>query len=319
MNAYGARAPRRAALLPYLLDWLVVLAIIAFAGSTSLWITPAVRPFNPADPTISFPYQTKSKIPNWLLIVLMALFPVIVIVVSTLLASPPARLVGRKLKRSTLNPAILGLALSIATSMLLTDTMKNLIGKPRPDMLSRCDMDETLIERYRYGRGPLVGWEVCRTLHGTAKQLDELKDGFRSFPSGHASMSFSGLTYLSLFLFFYVFPTPSLSSSSPKFTAASSFRLPRIAGLFLCSIPVLIAIFVATTRVSDFRHHPFDVLFGSVEGFLCALLGWGWYGRSCLSGQEMYALELPMTTGDVEETPIVEDGIVEVVVEVPNK
>lgn len=42
--------------------------------------------------------------------------------------------------------------------------------------------------------------------------------------------------------------------------------------------PMLLATYVASTRWSDYRHHGFDVLFGSFEGIVCALVGWGWYG-----------------------------------------
>ena len=44
--------------------------------------------------------------------------------------------------------------------------------------------------------------------------------------------------------------------------------------VFLCLIPTLGAALVAVSRIEDARHHPFDVLFGSALGVLCA---WGSY------------------------------------------
>ena len=92
-----------------------------------------------------------------------------------------------------LNTAWLGLGLAIAISMLVTNGVKNLVGRPRPDLISRCNIDESLIGRYTIGPGELLDWRVCRT-HNVTKSslagvLDEadLRDGFRSFPSGHCS------------------------------------------------------------------------------------------------------------------------------------
>lgn len=92
-----------------------------------------------------------------------------------------------------LNTAWLGLGLAIAISMLVTDGLKNLLGRPRPDLISRCNIDESLIKRYTIGPGELLDWRVCRS-HAVARGsltgvLDEadLRDGFRSFPSGHCS------------------------------------------------------------------------------------------------------------------------------------
>ena len=44
--------------------------------------------------------------------------------------------------------------------------------------------------------------------------------------------------------------------------------------MFVCIIPTLGAALVAVSRIEDARHHPFDVLFGSGLGALCA---WGGY------------------------------------------
>jgi membrane-associated phospholipid phosphatase len=87
----------------------------------------------------------------------------------------------------------MGLALSLALAFFFTQGMKNLFGKPRPDMLSRCDPDtsEDAIRRNTVGGGygsnfnpewVLVSAAICRS---TDKAL--LDDAFRSFPSGHAS------------------------------------------------------------------------------------------------------------------------------------
>ena len=81
--------------------------------------------------------------------------------------------------------------------------MKNLFGKPRPDLLDRCKPDLANVAAHVVGgfgqdiseRWTLVSASIC-----TQTDQSVLKDGFRSFPSGHSSFSWSGLLYLSLFL-----------------------------------------------------------------------------------------------------------------------
>lgn len=91
-------------------------------------------------------------------------------------------------------------------------------------------------------------------------------------------MDFAGLTYLSLFLVLrlsvirpisYVRSTlPDVPISSEARTSISLFRL------LIVFIPLGAATVVSVTRVLDNRHHPFDVLFGSVLGIGCAWIGY---------------------------------------------
>ena len=91
----------------------------------------------------------------------------------------------------------MGLCLSLATAYFITNGMKNLFGKPRPDLIARCIPDLQDISDYYVGgygqdistRWTLVDYHICQQ---SDKSL--LDDGFRSFPSGHASckhLSFS--------------------------------------------------------------------------------------------------------------------------------
>lgn len=108
-------------------------------------------------------------------------------------------------------------------------------------------------------------------------------------------MSFAGLTYTSLFLASFVFsmtlplarkirPFASSSALAPAAPVAEP-KFPQMLSFAIVSVPMWIAIYIASTRWSDYRHHGFDVLFGSLEGIVCALIGWSWYGvYSCRRG-----------------------------------
>lgn len=111
----------------------------------------------------------------------------------------------------------MGLALSLATAFMFTQGMKLLFGKPRPDLLSRCQPDLGNIATHAVGSYATAfspEWVLVNS--GICQQTDrsKLDDGFKSFPSGHASFSWAGLLYLSLFL-------------ASKFAIAIPFLPPR--------------------------------------------------------------------------------------------
>jgi membrane-associated phospholipid phosphatase len=80
-------------------------------------------------------------------------------------------------------------------ALLITNGLKNLLGRPRPDLISRCHIDPNdleAIKQWTIGPGKLLDWRICKavskgsTLAGALNEAD-IRDGFRSFPSGHCS------------------------------------------------------------------------------------------------------------------------------------
>ncbi|KAH0346794.1 PAP2-domain-containing protein, partial [Aureobasidium melanogenum] len=153
-----------------------------------------------------------------------------------------------------LNCGILGLALSEGTAFVITGTLKNTVGKPRPDLIDRCQPKAGSIDPSPYG---LSNSTIC-----TQTDMSILRDGFRSFPSGHSSSSFAGLFYLSLYL-------------------AAKLHIWDSRGevwkIFVVIIPSLGAALIAASRIMDARHHPFDVIVGSLLGIGCAWLSYRQY------------------------------------------
>lgn len=72
-----------------------------------------------------------------------------------------------------------GLLLSVATTTVITQVIKITVGRPRPDMLSRCQPIEGAADAAVYGLSTVA---ICTVQSGRI-----ILDGFRSFPSGHAS------------------------------------------------------------------------------------------------------------------------------------
>ena len=201
---------------------------------------------------------------------------------------------------------------------MFTEGMKNLFGKPRPDLLSRCNPDVANLAQYivgGIGDGAQEGNFLVSAAICTQTDKGILSDGFASFPSGHSSFSFAGLTYLALYLCSKLrFSIPYLlpySHSSEAIAAGTAFSsdtnssndkeavayrhqaaAPPLTTLILPLIPVGLAVYISSTRYSDFRHHGFDIIFGALMGFVFAwtafrlyhmpirrAAGWSWGPR----------------------------------------
>ncbi|OAQ71881.1 PAP2 domain-containing protein [Purpureocillium lilacinum] len=195
-------------LASYTLDW-IILVVVVIAGGFLGRITPNKRPFALDDPGISFPYADHETVPTWLLVVLSALVPVVIISIVSILLIPggtvpkktPISLIWR-LKLWELHVGWLGLLMAVGSAFFFVSGIKNMCGKPRPDLLSRCQPD--LADRSKYRVGGFDGQPTANVLYSgdICKQTDKSKldDGFRSYPSGHSAAAAAGLIYLSLFL-----------------------------------------------------------------------------------------------------------------------
>ncbi|KAK7280421.1 hypothetical protein RJT34_25485 [Clitoria ternatea] len=141
-----------------------------------------------------------------------------------------------------LHNSILGLLFAVLITAVLTDAIKNAVGRPRPDFFWRCFPDG--VEVY-----DKWGGVVC---HG---KPSEIKEGHKSFPSGHTSWSFAGLGFLSLYL-------------SGKIKAFD--RKGHVAKLCIVFLPLLAASLVGISRVDDYWHHWEDVFTGGLLGLVVA-------------------------------------------------
>ncbi len=194
-------------ILSYVFDWIIVILAAVVGGIFSI-ITPNKRPFSLNNTEISYPYVAKEKISTATLVLCGLVAPGIIILLVCFFFVP-----GPTVPKSTLKTLIwrrklwewhtgwLGLGLSLASAFLITNGMKNLFGKPRPDLLSRCNPDLQNIAKYALDSAPnALGFNVVSA--AICQQTDKslLNDGFRSFPSGHSSFSAAGLVYVSLFI-----------------------------------------------------------------------------------------------------------------------
>jgi diacylglycerol diphosphate phosphatase/phosphatidate phosphatase len=86
-------------------------------------------------------------------------------------------------------------------------------------------------------------------------------DGRKSWPSGHTSLSFATMSFLSFWL-------------SAKCGLFTNHRRRGMLGIvLLCMAPYILSFFIAASRIYDYWHHPSDINTGIIIGLLCSLLG----------------------------------------------
>ncbi|KAK1359954.1 putative lipid phosphate phosphatase 3, chloroplastic [Heracleum sosnowskyi] len=141
-----------------------------------------------------------------------------------------------------LHHGVLGLLFSVLITAVITDAIKDAVGRPRPDFFWRCFPD---------GKDIYDQWGnvIC---HGSRSTV---REGHKSFPSGHTAWSFSGLGFLSLYL-------------SGKVKAFD--RGGHVAKLCIVFFPLLSASLVGISRVDDYWHHWQDVFAGGLIGLTIA-------------------------------------------------
>ncbi|KAI8371677.1 phosphatidic acid phosphatase type 2/haloperoxidase [Radiomyces spectabilis] len=238
---------QRRIVLSYLYDWLLVVIMTAVFFAIDV-IPPFRREFSLTDKTIMFPYAHQESVPVWLLVVICFFGPILVIAGVSL---------GLRRSVHDFHSGILGLCLGLSITIMMTDVIKITAGRPRPDFLSRCQPVAGSVD-------PPLGlsnYTICATPFNT----HIMKDGFKSFPSGHSSFSFSGLGYLAFYL-------------------AGKMRMFDERGHtykgFLFAFPLIGALLVAISRTRDYRHHWHDVFIGALLGTSAAYFAYRQYHPS---------------------------------------
>lgn len=209
-------------------DWLILILLVVIEV-----ILNVIEPFHrfvgkEMLTDLSYPLQTNT-IPFWSVPLIAILLPIVVILVYYFIRQDVY----------DLHHAILGLLFSVLITAVITDAIKDAVGRPRPDFFWRC---------FPNGKG-VFDTRTTDVLCTGDKSV--IKEGHKSFPSGHTSWSFAGLSFLSWYL-------------SGKIRAFD--RKGHVAKLCIVFLPILLAALVGVSRVDDYWHHWQDVFAGGLIG-----------------------------------------------------
>lgn len=165
----------------------------------------------------------------WMMVVIIVFVPLIILCLPYVLV---------KNRQDTLQ-ALLAWTLALSINAAVTETVKLIVGRPRPDFYYRC-----------YPNGRIA-------VHCTGNARDVM-EGRKSFPSGHSSFAFCSMGFLSVWL-------------CGKLRVLSWHRGESLR-ILLCLLPLLLAALIALSRCADNHHHWEDVLAGSTLGFFTSYL-----------------------------------------------
>jgi membrane-associated phospholipid phosphatase len=266
---------------------LAVTALLLLVGLACSAAEPASTPFVERDPALSQPPRAGGDtVPSALLPLVAVALPLALVAAtiaaraaaassssssffSSLFSSSAAAAPSRRSLLRTAVWQLLALLQAIGVAQAATNALKNAVGRQRPSFFALADYAG-------YGaavRTPGSSDEWARYMSATSDNQHEagflgdlakargaaaeVRDARRSFPSGHASLSFAGLGWA--------------AGALRRFAGARAgehFSLRAAA----CALPLVLAAFVAVSRLRDRKHNPDDVAVGAAIGALGALL-----------------------------------------------
>lgn len=141
-------------------------------------------------------------------------------------------------------------------SEFITQLIKAYVGRLRPNFYNLCEFDTQLLQ--------------CTA------DAHHIKEACSSFPSGHSSLSFSGMGVL---VFFFL--------GRQRICDGGKSVLPLI-----CFLPWAYSSFVASSRLVDNWHHPSDILAGTMLGIFCSTVSYHLWYPSVLSPNSSMPLSI---------------------------
>jgi phosphatidate phosphatase len=250
----------------FVVDLLVLLSCAIPLLIFQLWVTPHKSGFYCNDDSIRYPFRD-STVSSFQLIIFGCTLPILIIVLFETMRV--ALWESRRNRAGTHQPEIYRFrgytlhrmvvrlyifvgyfALGACFNTLLTNIAKYSIGRLRPHFMDVCrpkaiwDQDCASNRSFQY----IEDYECTGT---NAFRINEAR---LAFYSGHSSFSFFAAFYTVLYL-----------QARCYRPLHSRIVLPALQFLLLS-----LAMYCAYTRVSDYKHHWSDVLFGSLMGTLVA-------------------------------------------------
>ncbi|XP_008414293.1 phosphatidic acid phosphatase type 2D [Poecilia reticulata] len=224
-------------------------ASIPFFACELKAVTPYERGFFCGDDSITYPYLETEAIPDTLLIAGGIAITGLTIALGECYRVRFRGVLSRAFVRnhyvSCLYKELGSFLFGCCVGQSLTNMAKLSVGRLRPNFLSVCNIT---YESINCTRGSYVNQVKCNPRND--KLVVEAR---KSFFSGHASFAMYTMLYLAFYL-----------------QARLSWRGARLLRPLVQFLLVMLAIYTGLSRISDYRHHPTDVLTGFIQGGLTA-------------------------------------------------
>ena len=205
---------------------------------------------------LNHPLIDDVTVPSKLLLQMSITFPLLFLILVTQISPRCAK------KYFDTHSSVCVLLLSIGMSEFTTQMAKMYVGRLRPNFYALCEFD-------------------IQKLECTASE-EHIMESRSSFPSGHSSLSFTGMGVLVWFL---------LGRSSTGFgpfgerkRRLRKFGNPKVSAV-LALLPLCWATFVACSRLVDNWHHPSDIVAGTCIGVFFPSLVYHLYYPSFISNE----------------------------------
>ncbi|KAM6904552.1 phosphatidic acid phosphatase type 2D [Xenentodon cancila] len=227
----------------------LIVASIPFFACELTAVTAYKRGFFCGDSSITYPYLETEAIPDTLLIAGGIAITGLTIALGECyrvrFRGVHSRAFVRNRYVSCLYKELGSFLFGGCASQSLTNMAKLSVGRLRPYFLSVCNITYATIN---CTPGSYISEVNCR--QPNLKMVEEAR---KSFFSGHASFAMYTMLYLAFYL-----------------QARLSWRGARLLRPLVQFLLVMIAIYTGLSRISDYRHHPTDVLAGFIQGGLTA-------------------------------------------------
>ena len=212
-----------------LADWaFIVVLLVSYV--VLYFIQPRHRRITDwSDPALRYPLQAQTVSAAVLFLFAVGL-PLLVFAVFFFLRRQLAH------TRAELQNCVLAFCLCVLCTLITTDCIKKLCGRPRPNFFELADIDPVS--------------------HLPRASDSDVREAYQAFVSGHSSLSFAGLLFLSQFLFQQLSPLSPLhiaqSLTVDRLSLQQLSRTNNMPSLFIPALPLALALWISLTRIMDY-------------------------------------------------------------------
>jgi diacylglycerol diphosphate phosphatase/phosphatidate phosphatase len=256
--------PKTIKAIRYAGEALTTIGLFVFAFGLHQMSSPMPLTFLEQDMTLSYPLVRPETVPTWLLFLLSISIPTGFVTIGHIWHAIKRKGTPRHTVVS-LSWCLLGIMQALGMVFTVTNLLKYMTGRQRPNFYALCDYAgyrEAVATGNMDVYNAATKFGAIGNVNKCTASFKDVAESLRSFPSGHSSVSFAGMTFASLYL-------------RASFGVVHGVHVSMLA--ILSTFPLIVSAWIAISRVRDRWHNTDDVFIGSAIGILCGYLAWKHY------------------------------------------